>query len=116
VERNEGRRQDAVLGGARRFAESLAFVRREGGDEDEADDVLRAGGGIRDHRAAVGVPDGQDRPWDLLEERRDVGGVMSDAAQRVRRRGHFYVSSEEALDDAVPAPKRRRRRRGRVRP
>jgi hypothetical protein len=103
LEWNESRRQDAVLGGARDLAESLAFLWREGGDEDEADDVLRAGGGVRDNRAAVGVADGEDRPRDLLEKRRDVGRVMSDAAERVRGRRYLHVRGQEALDHAVPA-------------
>jgi hypothetical protein len=40
VERNQGRRQDGLLGRARNFAQALAFVGREGGDEDEATTFL----------------------------------------------------------------------------
>jgi hypothetical protein len=54
-------------------------------------------------RAAVGVADGEDRPGDLLDEAGDVSGVVGDAAQRVRRRGHLDPGRPEALDDAIPA-------------
>jgi hypothetical protein len=45
--------QDAVLGPLLHLAQTLPLVRGEGGDEDEADDVLGLLGGICDHRAAV---------------------------------------------------------------
>ena len=76
LERDERRRQDAVLRGALDLAQALAFVRGEGGDEDEADDVLGIGRGVRDHRTAVRVADGEDGPGNLVEKRSEVGGVM----------------------------------------
>ena len=67
------------------LAQTLAFVRGEGGDEDEADDVRGIGRGVRDHRTSVRVADREDRARDLLEIAGEVGGVERDAAQRVRR-------------------------------
>ena len=57
------------------LAEALALVRGEGGDVDEPDDVRGIGGGVRDHRASVGVADRDDRPGNLTEKDATVGGV-----------------------------------------
>ena len=67
--------QDAVLRARLDLAEGLAFFGGKRGDVDETDDVLRVGRGVRDHRAAVGVADGEHRSCDLREDRGDVGGV-----------------------------------------
>ena len=62
------------------FSQGFAFVGGEGGDVDQADDVVGVGGGVGDHRTAVGVADGKDRARNLLEQAGDVGGVDGDAA------------------------------------
>ena len=81
----------------------LTLVGREGGHVDQADDVLAAGGGVADHRTAVGVPDGEDGTGDLVEHAGDVRAVGGDAAQRVGGGDHLDSVGLEALDDAVPA-------------
>ena len=84
-------------------AQLLAFVGREGGHEDEADDVRRAGGGVADHGAAVGVPDREHWTGDLVEHAGDVGAVDGDAAQRVGGGHHLDAVRLQPLDDAGPA-------------
>ena len=103
LQRELRRPQDAVAGAGGHLAEALALVRGERGDEDEPADVAETGCRVGDHRAAVGMADGEDRPGDLPHEAGDVGGVVGDAAQRIRRRGHLDTRALEALDDAVPA-------------
>ena len=61
-QRDLGGGQGAVGGAGGHLGEALALVGGERGDEDEANDVGEPGGGVGDHRAAVGVADGQDRP------------------------------------------------------
>ena len=70
VERDQRAVQDAVLRALLDLAQSLAFFGGEGGDVDEADDVLRLLRGVRDHGAAVRVADGDDRTRCLLEHSR----------------------------------------------
>ena len=53
--------QDAVARPGGHLAEALALVGGERGDEDEPDDVAEPGRRVGDHRAAVGVADGEDR-------------------------------------------------------
>ena len=72
-------------------------------DVDQADDVVGVGGGVGDHRTAVGVADGEDRAWDLLEQAGDVGGVDGDAAQRIGGGRNLYPFCLQPLDHAVPA-------------
>ena len=103
MQRDLRRPQDAVARAGGHLAQALALVGRERGDEHESDDVAEPGRRVGDHRAGVGVADGQDRPGDLLEEAGDVVSIVGDAAQRVRRRGHLDAGRLEALDDAVPA-------------
>ena len=95
--------QDAVLRSRLGCAEGLALLGGEGRHVDEADDVLRIGRGVRDHRAAVRVADGDHGPFDLLEDRCDVGGVGGDSTQRVRRCRHRHALGLQPLDHAVPA-------------
>jgi NADPH:quinone reductase-like Zn-dependent oxidoreductase len=45
----------------------------------------------------------KDQPRDLPHEAGDVGGVVEDAAQGIRHRGHLAAGRLEDLDDAVPA-------------
>lgn len=65
LKRNQGGGQDAVLGGAFGIDESLALLGCEGRDEDEAHDVVGAGGGVADHGPPVGMPDGKHRAGNL---------------------------------------------------
>jgi hypothetical protein len=103
VERDECRHQDAVPGGRLHLGETLTILRGERGDEDEADDVRGSGRGVRDHRAAVRVAHREDGPRDLPEERGDIGRIVRDAAQRVRRRRHLDAGRLQALDHGAPA-------------
>ena len=103
VERDQRAVQDAVLRARLDIAQNLAFFGGEGGDVDEADDVLRLFRGVRDHGAAVGVADGDDRTRCLLQHAGDVGGVDRDAAQRIRRRLDLHALRLQSLDHAVPA-------------
>ena len=48
--------------------QGLAFVRGEGGDVDQADDVVGIGGSVGDHRASVGVADGIHWAGGLVEQ------------------------------------------------
>jgi hypothetical protein len=49
---DQGCVQDAVLRGAFNTCQGFALVRGEGGDVDQADDVVGVGGGVGEHRAA----------------------------------------------------------------
>jgi hypothetical protein len=81
----------------------VAGVGSEGGDEDERLDVGVAGGGIRDHRPAVGVADEDDRAGDRRQHARQVGGVARDAAQRVGQGDHRVTLVLQPLGDRSPA-------------
>ena len=77
--------QNAVLRSGLGLAEGLALVWGKRCNVDEANDVVRIGRGIRDHSAAVRMADRDHRPFDLLKDRCDVGGVGRDSTQRIRR-------------------------------
>src|SRR3712207_9386064 len=66
LELDQGWEHHAVSGVACNSSQGFAFVRGEGGDVDQPDDVVGIGGGVGDHRTAVGMGDGEDRS----EERR----------------------------------------------
>ena len=89
LQRDLCRHEDAVPRRGFYFAESLAFLGGEGGDEDEPGDVVGVGGGIRDHRTSVRVADGEHAAGNLLEEAGQVCRIVSDAAQRNRGRRHL---------------------------
>jgi hypothetical protein len=61
----------------------LTLFGDEGGDVDQADDVIRFRRGICGARPAVGVADGNHRTWYLLKQAGDIGGVGGDSAQRI---------------------------------
>src|SRR3954449_13447550 len=84
LELPQGRGHDGVLRAVRDICQGLAFVRAEGGDVDQAEDVIGVGCGVGEHRTAVGMADGEDRARDLLEQAVDVGGADGDAAKRIR--------------------------------
>src|SRR5215210_3327911 len=88
---------------AARFSLSLAFVRGEGGDVDQADDVVGIGGGVGDHRTAVGVADGENRAGDLVEQAGDVGGVDGDAAQWIGGGRNLNPFCLQTLNYVIPA-------------
>src|SRR6185312_16868601 len=73
--RDQGRVQDAVLGGRRHLAQALALIGGERRDEDQAGHVRGAGGGVGDDRTAVGVPGQEYRTVDLAEQAGGVGRV-----------------------------------------
>src|SRR5215218_9735454 len=77
LERNQGRAHDGVLRVACNSCHGFAFVRGEGSNVDQPDDVV----GVGDHRTAVGMADGKDWAWNLVKQAVDVGGVDGDAAQ-----------------------------------
>src|SRR5215217_7520402 len=79
LQRNQGRDHDGVLRVACNSSQGFAFVRGEGGDVDQPEDVIGVGGGVGENRTAVGMGDGKDWAWDLLEIAVDVGGVDGDA-------------------------------------
>ena len=62
------------------ISQSFAFVRGEGTDVDKPDYIVGVGGGVGDDRTAVGVADGKNWAWNLLEKARDVGGVDCNSA------------------------------------
>src|SRR3712207_5078499 len=66
LELDQGWEHHAVSGFACNSSQGFAFVRGEGSDVDQAYDVVGVGGGVGDHRTAVGMGDGKDR----TEERR----------------------------------------------
>ena len=84
------------------LAEGLAFVEDERGDVHQADRVVDRRARDGDHGAAVGVPDQQHRPVDLVHEARDVLRVAREPAQRVRRREHRQAAGLQLLDDRRP--------------
>ena len=45
----------------------------------------------------------KDQPRDLPRDAGDVGGVVEDAAQGIRHRGHLAAGRREESADAVPA-------------
>ena len=103
LERDERAIQDAVPRAALNLSETLPLLWGEGGDEVQADDVPGLARGVRDHRTCVGVADREHGAWNPVEEARDVGGVMRDAAQRIRGCCHLHDRSLQAFDHAVPA-------------
>jgi hypothetical protein len=100
---DQGRIQHAVLRAVLDLAQGFAFVGGEGGDEDQADHIGGAGGGVGDDRAAIGVPGQQHRAVDLAEQAGGVGGIGGHAAQRVGRGDDGVALLLQPLDDAVPA-------------
>ena len=98
------RRQDARTGvGGDELADGLALRGREGIHVDQRLDLLVAGGGVGDDGATVGVPDQDDGAGDGVQEVADVGGVIPDAEQRVRRHVDRVPVILEVADDGVPA-------------
>src|SRR5215217_6918633 len=68
LERNQGRDHDGVLRAACNSSQGFAFVGGEGGNVDQPEDVVGVGGGVGYNRTAVGMGDGKDRAWDLVEK------------------------------------------------
>ena len=68
-------RRRAVAAQSGGGADRLALLEREGRDVDEGLDVVGAHGRVRDDRAAVGVPDEDDRTLDRRHEGPDVRRV-----------------------------------------
>src|SRR5271165_4392708 len=66
-------------------------------------DVRVAGGGVGDDHPAIGMADQDDRPADGLEEVGQGGGVVDQAAQRVRRGVDGVSVALQAPYDGVPA-------------
>ena len=83
--------------------DALARLRRERGDEDERADLRIAERGVGDHRAAVGVPDEDDRPGDLVEDVADRGGIAREAAQRVVGHDDGIAVGAQAPGHITPA-------------
>jgi hypothetical protein len=52
---DQGRIEDAVLRTIFDFSQGFTFIRREGRNEHQADDVRGVGGGVADDRTAVRV-------------------------------------------------------------
>ena len=100
---HQGAAEDAVFRRGRGVTEQLALFRGKGGDIDETDDVLRLARGVRDHGAAVGVADGENRAGSLREDARGVRGINRDAPQRIGGRSHLHTLGVQSLDDSVPA-------------
>src|ERR1700704_4952032 len=94
--------EHAVLGGPGYLEQHLTLVRREGSDEDQADNVALAGGRVRDHRTPIGVPDRKDRTRDLVDESGDVRAVALQTAQRVGSGDHLDALGLQALDHTGP--------------
>jgi hypothetical protein len=63
LELDQGWEHHAVCGVACNSSQGFAFVRGEGGNVDQAEDVV----GVGDHRTAVGMGDGKDWAGDLVE-------------------------------------------------
>src|SRR5262249_30283958 len=53
--------------------------------------------------AAVRVADEDHGPLDLVDERRRVGSVVGEPAQRVRRREHGVTVADEPVEHRLPA-------------
>jgi hypothetical protein len=103
VRRADGGVQDTVGGAVLDLPQLLALVGGERGHVDQAHDVARVRGGVGDDGATVGMPDGQDRPRDLAEDARDVGGVRGHTTERIDDGAYCNVGRLQALDHAAPA-------------
>ena len=103
MQRDQGAAQDAILRAAFDLGEALPFLGSEGGDVDQADDVPGSGGGVGDHRTAVGVADDQHRAAHLVEEAGEVGGVTGEATQWIGRGRHLHPCFLQPLNHARPA-------------
>src|SRR5215208_6499651 len=79
LELDQGWEHHAVCGVACNISQGFAFVGGEGGNVDQAEDVVGVGGGVGDHRAAVGMGDGKHWARYLVEKAAYVGGVDGDA-------------------------------------
>jgi hypothetical protein len=100
---NQGRAENAVLGAVLDVSQVFALRGSEGRDEDQADDVRGAGGGVADDRSAVRVPGQQHRAIDLADQAGGVGRIGGHAAQRIRWGDDRVALLLQPLDDSVPA-------------
>ena len=78
------------------------LVGRDAGDVHEPGDLVRAAGD-RDHSTAVRVADEDDGAVELVDNRRRVGSVVREAAQRVRRRENGVTVIDEPVEHRPPA-------------
>jgi len=88
---------------AREREGALAGLRRKAGDVDEPGDLAGVGVDVRDHGAAVGVPDEHDRPVHGADQVADRGGVGGEAPQRVGGGDHRVARPQQRVDHAIPA-------------
>ena len=95
--------EHAVLRARLDLAQPLALVGSEGGDVDQADDVVGLRRGVGDHGAAIRMADGEHRAGRLAEDGGDVGRVDLDAAKRIGGGGDLDAAPVQALDHAAPA-------------
>jgi hypothetical protein len=82
---------------------ALAGRRCEAGDVDKPGDRARAGVDVRDHGAAVGVPDEHHRAVDRAHQVADGGRVGGEPAQRVGGGDHRVARAQQRIDHAAPA-------------
>src|SRR5207247_8303942 len=97
-ERAHRERREAAL----EVVDRLALVGRDAGDVHEPGALLPAAGD-RDHGAAVRMADEDDGAVDLVDDRRGVGSVVGEPAQRVRRRENGVTVTDEPVVHRPPA-------------